>query len=156
MLPNNRIYEDTYKWVCHLSNYDMSVMLLNIEFDNIKTINDKIINLSNLKKKNNITISDIKKIRKWIKLQLDFKKTRKNIESLINVFGKDKCCIILCCKKEYIDRWLNAKTFNSIEYIYKYNEKDINIDISTKKILTILNNSVTNIELLLLINSILN
>jgi hypothetical protein len=51
MLPNNRIYEDTYKWVCHLSNFDMSTMLLNIEFDNIKTINDKIINLNNLKKK---------------------------------------------------------------------------------------------------------
>jgi len=126
MSMNQIIYKDTLKWVKSMSKDEIYVMILNVNFDNLKTIDNKIKALKNWNKPNNgITSLDVKNIRKWIQKQLIFKKTKNKIMSLYEIFGKDKTCAMFGCSAEYLKKWLSAKTFNNIEYIYGENEIDI-------------------------------
>tara|TARA_Y100000389_G_scaffold144289_1_gene142610 strand:- start:93 stop:554 length:462 start_codon:yes stop_codon:yes gene_type:complete len=123
---NQIIYKDTFKWIKSMSKHEICVMILNTNFDNLKTIDSKIKALKNWNKpNNNITRLDVKNIRKWIQQQLVFKKTRNKIVSMYEIFGKDKTCAMFGCSAEYLKKWLSAKTFNNIEYIYGENEIDI-------------------------------
>ena len=141
MSINKVLYMDTYRWIASLSKLNISTMILNIKFDNLKTTDAKINSLTNWFKPNNsITLNDVKNIRIWIKKQIIFKKTQKNIISLNNIFSKDKCCSLLYCSKDYFDKWLNVKTFNSIDYYYQYDNKKINIINSTKKLCNTIEN----------------
>ena len=141
MSINKVLYKDTYRWMASLSKFDISTMILNIKFDNLKTTNTKINSLLNWFKANNgITSNDVNNIRIWIKKQITFKKTQKNIISLNDILGKDKSCSLLCCSKDYFNKWLNAKTFNSIDYYYKYDNKEINIINSSKKLCNTIEN----------------
>ena len=98
MSINKVLYKDTYRWIASLSKLNISTMILNIKFDNLKTTDAKINSLTNWFKPNNsITLNDVKNIRIWIKKQIIFKKTQKNIISLNDIFSKDKCCSLLYC-----------------------------------------------------------
>lgn len=141
MSINKVLYKDTYRWMASLSKLDISTMVLNIKFDNLKTTDVKINSLINWFKPNNgITLNDVNNIRIWIKKQITFKKTQKNIISLNHIFSKEKSCSLLYCSKDYFDKWLNAKTFNSINYYYQYDNKKINIINSTTKICNTIKN----------------
>ena len=77
MLLNQIIYKDTFKWLKSMSKDEICVMILNTNFDNLKTIDSKIKALKNWNKPNNgITSLDVKKIRKWIHQQKIFNKTK--------------------------------------------------------------------------------
>jgi len=109
-----------------MSKDEICVMILNTNFDNLKTVDSKIKALKNWNKpNNNITSLDVKKIRKWIHQQKIFNKTKNKIVSLYEIFGKDKTCAMFGCSVEYLKKWLSAKTYNSISYTYGENEIDI-------------------------------
>jgi len=142
MSLNQIIYKDTFKWLKSMSKDEICVMILNINFDNLKTIDSKIKALKNWNKpNNNITSLDVKNIRKWIQQQLVFKKTRNKIVSMYEIFGKDKTCAMFGCSAEYLKKWLSAKTFNNIEYIYGDNQIDIrkSIELISNSMQTIIN-----------------
>lgn len=120
------INKDTFKWIKSMSKDEIYVMVLNTNFDNLKTADNKIKALKNWNKpNNNITSLDVKNIRKWIQQQLIFKKTRNKIVSMYEIFGKDKTCAMFGCSAEYLKKWLSAKTFNTISYTYGDNQIDI-------------------------------
>jgi hypothetical protein len=120
------INKDTFKWIKSMSKDEICVMILNVDFDNLKTVDSKIKALQNWNKSNNnITSSDVKNIRKWINQQLIFKKTKNKIVSMYEIFGKDKTCAMFGCSAEYLKKWLSAKTYNTISYTYGENEIDI-------------------------------
>lgn len=126
MLLNQIIYKDTFKWLKSMSKDEICVMILNTNFDNLKTVDSKIKALKNWNKpNNNITSLDVKKIRKWIHQQKIFNKTKNKIVSLYEIFGKDKTCAMFGCSAEYLKKWLAAKTYNTISYTYGDNEIDI-------------------------------
>jgi hypothetical protein len=126
MSLNEIIYKDTFKWLKSMSKDEICVMILNVDFDNLKTVDSKIKALQNWNKSNNnITSSDVKNIRKWINQQLIFKKTKNKIVSMYEIFGKDKTCAMFGCSAEYLKKWLSAKTYNTISYTYGENEIDI-------------------------------
>ena len=107
MLLNQIIYKDTFKWLKSMSKDEICVMILNTNFDNLKTVDSKIKALQNWNKSNNnITSSDVKNIRKWINQQLIFKKTKNKIVSMYEIFGKDKTCAMFGCSAEYLKKWL--------------------------------------------------
>jgi hypothetical protein len=109
-----------------MSKDEICVMILNINFDNLKTVDSKIKALKNWNKPNNsITSLDVKKIRKWIHQQKIFNKTKNKITSVYEIFGKDKTCAMFSCSVEYLKKWLSAKTYNTISYTYGDNEIDI-------------------------------
>ena len=73
MSMNQIIYKDTFKWLKSMSKDEICVMILNTNFDNLKTVDSKIKALKNWNKpNNNITSLDVKKIRKWIHQQKIF------------------------------------------------------------------------------------
>jgi len=126
MSMNEIIYKDTFKWLKSMSKHEICVMILDINFDNLKTFDSKIQALKNWNKlNNNITSLDVKKIRKWIHQQNIFHKTKNKIVSVYEIFGKDKTCAIFGCSVEYLKKWLFAKTYNAISYTYGDNEIDI-------------------------------
>ena len=126
MSMNEIIYKDTFKWIKSMSKDEICVMILNTNFDNLKTADTKIKALKNWNKPNNgITNLDVKNIRKWIQKQLIFKKTKSKIVSLYEIFGKDKTCAMFGCSVEYLKKWLSAKTYNVIDYTYGDNKIDI-------------------------------
>lgn len=142
---DNKISVDTYKWLKSLPADEIGILLLNVKFENLKTVEDKINSLKNWFKPNNkITKTDIILIRKWINDQLTFKRTKQSIISLQIVFGKDKTVQILRCSKEYFDKWINARSFNSIEYKYTVDEKQIDIKESTKIVFNTMQNIIDN------------
>ena len=53
MSMNQIIYKDTLKWVKSMSKDEIYVMILNTNFDNLKTIDNKIKALKNWNKPNN-------------------------------------------------------------------------------------------------------
>jgi len=133
MSLNQIIYKDTFKWLKSMSKNEICVMILNINFDNLKTIDCKIKALKNWNKPNcDITVSDVKKIRKWIHQQIIFKKTKNKITSVYEIFGKSKTCAMFGCSIEYLEKWLIAKTYNTISYTY--GDKEIDIRKSTELI----------------------
>lgn len=126
MSLNKIFYKDTFKWLKSMSKDEIFVMILNTNFDNLKTTDSKIKALKNWNKpNNNITITDVKNIRKWINQQQIFKKTKNKIVSFYEIFGKDKTCAMLGCSVEYLNKWLSAKTYNVINYTYGHNKIDI-------------------------------
>ena len=138
------INKDTFKWIKSMSKDEICVMILNVEFDNLKTVDSKIKALQNWNKpNNNITSTDVKNIRKWINQQLIFKKTKNKIVSLYEIFGKDKTCAMFGCSVEYLNKWLSAKTFNNIEYIYGNNQIDIkkSIELICNSMQTVINDT---------------
>lgn len=144
MLLNQIIYKDTFKWLKSMSKDEICVMILNTNFDNLKTVDSKIKALQNWNKSNNnITSSDVKNIRKWINQQLIFKKTKNKIVSMYEIFGKDKTCAMFGCSAEYLKKWLSAKTFNNIEYIYGNNQIDIkkSIELICNSMQTVINDT---------------
>lgn len=144
MSLNQIIYKDTLKWVKSMSKNEIYVMILNVNFDNLKTVDSKIKALKNWNKPNNgITSLDVKNVRKWIQKQLIFKKTKNKIVSLYEIFGKDKTCAMFGCSAEYLNKWLSAKTFNNIEYIYGDNQIDIrkSTELITNSMQTVINDT---------------
>jgi len=138
------INKDTFKWIKSMSKDEICVMILNVDFDNLKTVDSKIKALQNWNKSNNnITSSDVKNIRKWINQQLIFKKTKNKIVSMYEIFGKDKTCAMFGCSAEYLNKWLSAKTFNNIEYIYGNNQIDIkkSIELICNSMQTVINDT---------------
>lgn len=144
MSLNEIINKDTFKWIKSMSKDEICVMILNVDFDNLKTVDSKIKALQNWNKSNNnITSSDVKNIRKWINQQLIFKKTKNKIVSMYEIFGKDKTCAMFGCSAEYLKKWLSAKTFNNIEYIYGNNQIDIkkSIELICNSMQTVINDT---------------
>ena len=144
MSLNQIIYKDTLKWVKSMSKNEIYVMILNVNFDNLKTVDSKIKALKNWNKPNNgITSLDVKNVRKWIQKQLIFKKTKNKIMSLYEIFGKDKTCAMFGCSAEYLNKWLSAKTYNTIEYIYGENQIDIrkSTELITNSMQTVINDT---------------
>ena len=138
------INKDTFKWIKSMSKDEICVMILNVDFDNLKTVDSKIKALQNWNKSNNnITSSDVKNIRKWINQQLIFKKTKNKIVSMYEIFGKDKTCAMFGCSAEYLKKWLSVKTFNNIEYIYGNNQIDIkkSIELICNSMQTVINDT---------------
>ena len=58
-----------------------------------------------------------------------------------DIFNQKNTCAILGCSVEYLNKWINANTFNLVCYNYKYGENEIDIRDSIK----ILSNSMENI-----------
>ena len=144
MLLNQIIYKDTFKWLKSMSKDEICVMILNTNFDNLKTVDSKIKALKNWNKpNNNMTSLDVKKIRKWIHQQKIFNKTKNKIVSLYEIFGKDKTCAMFGCYVEYLKKWLSAKTYNTISYTYGENEIDIrkSIELICNSMQSIINDS---------------
>jgi len=126
MSLNEIINKDTFKWIKSMSKDEICSMILNVNFDNCETVDSKIKALKNWNKpNNNITSMDVKNIRKWIQKQLIFKKTKNKIISVYEIFGKEKTCAMFGCSTEYLNKWLSAKIYNNIDYIYGDNEIDI-------------------------------
>ena len=141
MSLNNKIKVDTLKWLKFLKEQEIASMVVNTTFDNCNSTNEKLNQLKNWN--NKITNTDIKNIRKWIAEQLSFKKTRSKLISTANLLGKNKTCAILGCSVEYLSNWIDAVSFNSITYHYKYGEIEIDIRNSIKIICNSMENIIT-------------
>jgi len=141
MSLNNKIKLDTLKWLKSLKEEEITSMVVNTTFENCNSTNEKLNQLKNWN--NKISNTDIKNIRKWIALLLSFKKTRSKIISTTNLLGKNKTCAILGCSEDYLNNWMNAISFNSISYHYKYGEIEIDIRNSIKIICNSMENIIT-------------
>ena len=140
MSLNDKIKVDTLKWLKFLKEQEIASMVVNTTFDSCNSSNEKFDKLKNWNKINN---TDIKNIRKWIAEQMVFKKTRSKIISVSNLLGINKTCAILGCSVEYLSNWIDAVSFNSITYHYKYGEIEIDIRNSIKIICNSMENIIT-------------
>lgn len=136
----NEIKVDTLRWLKSLKEKEIASMIVNTSFDSCNSLNEK---FDKLKNWNKININDIKNIRKWISKQINFKKIRSKLVSVSNVLGKNKTCAILGCSEHYLNNWINAVIFNSIDYYYKYGEIEIDIRNSIKIICNSMENIIT-------------